>query len=181
MRGYDPYPYRPLLRYFYSGAPLPQDVADAVTKNPGAANHIQAAFGFTQWLNERFPEVSQSLAVRNPNALNPIKAVSSGVMSPKKTMSGLSGLGDLVDSTPATDWGKTIADAAKSLLAYKSQSDLVNMNIKRAEQGLPPIDSSTLAPTVNVGISPQVTQLAYVAVGGLLLFGLFSAFKSARR
>lgn len=85
-------------------------------------------------------------------------------------------------STPSvmTEWGTSILSTLQTALpAYfqaKSQSDLMTINIKRAEQGLPPIDSSTLAPTVNVGVSPAIQQLGYIAVGGLVLVGLYSAF-----
>lgn len=180
MRGYDPYTYRPMMRYFYQGAPLPSDIADAVSANPRAANHIQAVFGFTQWLNERFPAVSQSLAIRNPRALDAVKAVKGGSVSPTTSKSGLSGLGDIVDSSPATDWGKVIADTAKSVLAFKSQQDIVNLNIKRAEQGLPPIDSGSVAPQLNVGLSPQVQTMMLWGFGGLLALGIVSVMKGRK-
>lgn len=86
------------------------------------------------------------------------------------------------DTSPLTQWGTSILDTIQSTLpAYfqaKSQSDLMKINIARAEQGLPPIDSSSLAPTVNVGVSPAVQQFMYIAVGGLVLVGLYGAFRS---
>lgn len=182
MRGYDPYQYQPMMRYFYDGAPLPQDIADASKANPAAARHIQAAQSFKRWLNAEMPQVAEAVLSRNPRALDPVAAVTGGSMSPKALPAkGLSGLGDLVESAPATDWGKTIADAAKGILAYKTQQDILDMNIRRAEQGLAPIDSASLAPTVNVGVPPEMMTMAKFAIGGALALGLVAVLSSRRR
>ena len=115
-------------------------------------------------------------------------------------INGLSGLGDMsVDdygnailtgpsatTAPAipdtiTAWGSQMFDLAGKYLQYDQQRQILKLNITRAEKGLPPIDSSALAPTVNIGASPGVTQLGYLAVGGLVLAGVVAAFSKAKK
>lgn len=174
MRGYDPYTYRPTLRYFYNGGPLPQDVSLASENNPEAARHLQAVFSFNEWLKSDFPDVHGALALRNPKALDIVHTVMGGNLSPSigGKKSGMGGLGDIIDAAPATDWGRNIMDTAKSLLQLKSQNDLIQLNVKRAEQGLPPIDQGSVSPQLNVGLSPQTQQLALLGIGAAVLIGL---------
>ncbi len=187
MHGYDPYTYRPMMRYFYNGGPLPQDVAIAAQDNPEAARHMQAVFAFTEWLKSDFPDVHGALALRNPKALDVVQTVMNGNLAPSNSVkkspssaSGMAGLGDLVDAQPATDWGKTIVDAAKSLISLKGQNDLIKLNVTRAEQGLPPIDQGAVSPQVNVGVSPQVQQLIVYGIGALVVVGLVHSLSKGK-
>src|SRR5688572_14096113 len=109
MRGYDPYTYQSMLRYFYDGAPLPQDVTTVARADPGALPYMDSVYQFNQWLKARFPEAHTAVATKAPVMLNPPQAVASGLLTPgsanvRRRMSGLSGLADLVDSQPVTDW-----------------------------------------------------------------------------
>jgi hypothetical protein len=79
--------------------------------------------------------------------------------------------------------GESIFDAAlralPNIAAAKGQVDLINVNISRAKQGLPPID---LAPYtgfgVNVGLDPATQKLVtYAGLGILALFLLNIATK----
>lgn len=80
------------------------------------------------------------------------------------------------DSTaPTTDWGSRLLDIIKVIVPAKQQTDLYKMQLRRAEAGLPPIDPSNFAPTVNVGTSPAVLRnIKYLTwgVAGLALIGL---------
>lgn len=87
----------------------------------------------------------------------------------------------ITSSGPVTSWGQDVMEFFKATLpAYyqaQAQRDLLAINLKRAEQGLPPIDADGVAPQVNVGVSKGVQTLGYVAVGGLVLVGLLAAMK----
>lgn len=70
----------------------------------------------------------------------------------------LAGMGFLTD----INWGdlaksaiETVKSVAPSLVQYKAQSKILKTQLKRAEQGLPPMDASQYAPTVN--IAPEIT------------------------
>ena len=59
------------------------------------------------------------------------------------------------------------------------QKQLMDVNAQRAAQGLPPIDASALAPTVNVGLPPaQMQQI--MMLGGAALLVLFLATRGKR-
>jgi len=107
-----------------------------------------------------------------------------------RTTGNLRGLADIASDgiqpaiPAATSWGQDLIALAQqaipAIFQAKTANALLGVNVQRAEQGLPPLDSSSLAAGVNVGLSPGVTQIAYIAVGGLLLVGLAAAFKKAR-
>jgi len=74
-----------------------------------------------------------------------------------------------------------VKDTANTVYAYKKQKDLIDLNVKRADQGLAPIDSSAVAPTVKVDVgSSQIMEALnsvvqkygiYIALGlGGILF-----------
>ncbi len=204
---YDPYTYNPTMRsFFVTGAPrnttLPDTAAILAEQDPNLKQHINSVWDFAGWMKNAFPDMYNIIANEKPELLSPAHVVDSGALSPaNKGQSGLAGImdydqyGDYTPTTqdagttnaasaPMTDWGNAILSTIKStvpaFLQVKTQNDLMNINIKRAEQGLPPIDSSSLAPTVNVGVSPGVTQMGYIAIGGLMLFGLVSMMKKRK-
>lgn len=178
MRGYDPYPYRPMMNFFFNGGPLPQAVAAEARRDPASAPYMNATYQFAQWLKQSYPQVHSALAARAPAALDPVRTVTSGSLTPgmrSGASKGLSGLGDLVDTAPVTDWGKMINDTAQSLISLAGQREIIRMNVQRAEQGLPPLDTGALAPQVNFGVSREVRTLAIVGIGALLVGSLFFA------
>jgi hypothetical protein len=95
------------------------------------------------------------------------------------------GYGTLADATPAAaapdaPWYETLAvglsKAAPNLITAKAQYDLIKVNMKRSQQGLPPIDSASVAPTVRVqtDLPPEVKQTNTIikwAVGGVGVLG----------
>ena len=161
---YDPFTFQPLERWFYEG------------------QHYGAVGQFAEWLRANAPAAYAKVAAARPDLLNAKSALAgmtasgaNGVQRP----GGLAGLGDAGES-PITSWGNQLLDLAKGYMAYDAQKDLLAVNLSRAERGQPPISAGSIAPQVNVGVSPEMQQLSYVAVGGLLLFGLVSAFRKRR-
>lgn len=207
---YNPFTYNPRIAMnFYTPNALPDSAARLAQARPDLANHINSVWQFSNWLKTVSPQAHSAIAAKHPELLDPEQVITSGSLSPSAppvAMPGarmsMRGMGDATTDATSTDtsvptasgtdnssvftqWGSSILDtinkAAPSLLQIKSQNDLMNINIQRAAQGLPPIDSSTLAPTVNVGVSKDLQTLGFVAVGGLVLVGLFAAFKKSRK
>lgn len=79
------------------------------------------------------------------------------------------------DSSSSWDWGKIATGIATGV----SQFQLNQINLERAQRGLPPLSSSAVAPQVNVGLSPQVKQMLIYAALGLGAY-LLLARKPAR-
>lgn len=143
-----------------------QVIAESGSKAKAA---IDGVVNFMSWLEINFPDqYTQVLQSRPELAL------------PEFALSGLAGLGEGdAASEPATDWGKTLTDILSPLLNVWQQKELVKVNIRRAELGLSPLDSSSVAPTVNVGVTSEVKQAG--AIAGLALLGvLFLAMRKKR-
>ncbi len=105
---------------------------------------------------------------------------------------GLSGLGDTAPSTsttPAatTGWLDTLTGMLKQAvpvyLSTYQQKQLIDINIERAKQGLPPVDQSSIAPQVNVSLPPeqmnQITSAGKYALIGVGVLGV--AFLLSKR
>ena len=203
---FNPWPYQPQLQAFYLGRPLPAEIAAKAAQQPEIAQHLNSVWQFSTWLNQFFPAMAATITGSNPALLDPVAVVTSGKLAPGGTSpkpSGKKGMGDItftydpsvdygasvpagstsVVSNPAsqssavTEWGKTVADLLGKYLVYDQQKKIIDLNIKRAEQGLPPVDSSMYGAGVNVGLSPQVQKLAMFAVGGLVVVGLLNSMK----
>jgi hypothetical protein len=80
------------------------------------------------------------------------------------------GMGATDDSDILTTLTSTAKDA---ITAYNTQQ-ILNANIERAKQGLPPLDASAYAPTYNVGLSPDLKNLLIIGGLGILLFMVMS-------
>lgn len=76
------------------------------------------------------------------------------------------------------DWLTQIAQVGQGLLTWDQQRRLQEINITRAQQGLPPLDASAYGYGVNVGLSPQTRQL--LMYGGIALAG-YLVLKEMRR
>lgn len=57
---------------------------------------------------------------------------------------------------------KSIGDLAPTYLQYKQQKDVIKMQLKRAEQGLPPANVEDYSPVVR--IAPQITPETEAAI-----------------
>lgn len=117
---------------------------------------------FLTWLKERYPPVFR-------HALKVAETAKSHFAAQTKNPAALSGLGwsmsadgGVAVAEPTTWWQSLvegITQAGTAYLAYKGQKAAIEMNLARANQGLPPIDASQYtAPTVRtqVDVSPEI-------------------------
>ncbi len=122
----------------------------------------RARMQFLTWVRNEFPDLF-NVAVERAN------------VSEQAQM--LEGLGQ-DDQVP---WYKKVAStllaAGTTYLALRAQRDAMKINIARAEQGLPPIDTAGLAPVIRTQIElepeiiDKITGSAGVQVNKMLLFG----------
>ncbi|NBP03345.1 MAG: hypothetical protein EBU90_25315 [Proteobacteria bacterium] len=81
------------------------------------------------------------------------------------------------NQSPGESWVDTAQKVFSALVMTEQQRQLMQLNIERAKQGLPPIDISRYTGVgVNVGLSAGTQQLvtyALVAGGVLLLLNTF--------
>lgn len=122
----------------------------------------RARMQFLTWVKDNFPDL-YNVAIEKAN------------VSEQAQM--LAGLGQN-DQEP---WYKKVAStllaAGTTYLALKAQRDAMKINLARAEQGLPPIDTADIAPVIRtqIDLDPEViekiTGTAGVQVNKMLLFG----------
>ena len=138
---------------------------------------------FLTWLKRSNPAVFRS-ALKHAETAKAHFAAQSG------NPAALSGLGWTMGENGTLvaenkNWWQTFAEgitqAGTAYLAYKGQKAAIDLNLQRAQQGLPPIDVSRYtAPTVRtqVDVSPEI--LARLREGGmntmLLVGGIAAAF-----
>lgn len=191
---YDPYTYNPVLRSYFVGNGgfanqrklPPEKVVIAAENNPDAAAHIYSVWGFLDWLQSFSPDFYNVVA--NAGLAEPAAVVESGAIAPK---SGLSGMGEF-ENTPGvmedvswgagdavSEWGDRISKLAAQYMQFDTQKRILDLNIKRAEQGLPPVDSGTLAPSVNFGLTSDTRQMMFWAIGGIVAIGIIMAMKKS--
>lgn len=81
---------------------------------------------------------------------------------------------------PGESWADSLARLLPILAATEQQRELLNVQVERARQGLPPLNMSQYAAGVNVGISPDVKNLLIVGGIGLLAVMAFGAHRIGR-
>lgn len=152
--------------------PAPSAAPDQVETKAQA----QGIVSFEQWLKERYPDVYQGVITSRPDIFIPEFALSG-----MRGRRGLRGLGEDTGTTsPTTDWGKLVSDlisgvtnALPTIAQYQGQRDLIQLNIARAEKGLPMISGGEIAPQVNVGVAPNTLWVfGGLAAAGLLLVSM---------
>ena len=140
------------------GVDYPIDAGSDDQSLPGEARINQ----FNEWLAERFPEKYATLKSKHPE-----------LFQYRSDATGFYGLG--AQPIQATEspikWAQLASDAIKGVFAYKTQQQLLKLNIERAGKGLPPVEASAIAPTVKVegGLSNKTLLLGAAALGVLLL------------
>lgn len=137
---------------------------------PSSVNH--AVVQFANWLRIRHPDVyKKAMAV----SYKGLSGLSASTVAPAGDSGGF--------LNNVTDILKSILPAVAGIYTAKS---LIDINISRAKQGLPPIDQSAIAPQVNVGIPPAqldaITGVGKIAIFGALGIGaLFLFMKKGRK
>jgi len=76
-----------------------------------------------------------------------------------------------------SDFATSLTDVAKAYASYSSTQKLLDLNIQRAAQGLPPLDSSQVGMGINVGVSPAVQQMLIWGGGAALAIWLFTTIR----
>jgi hypothetical protein len=84
---------------------------------------------------------------------------------------GLSGFSDFF--TSLTD---TIKDVAPSLINLQSQKKILDIQLKRANQGLPPLETAQYSPVIRV--APEITPATEQAAKNIAVESLKGGFKS---
>ena len=92
------------------------------------------------------------------------------------------GFGAQFATQESTDkpWLQTVLQTATALYMTDYQRRLLNLQLDRARQGLPPLSSSQIGLGVNVGLSPE-TLKAIAIGGGAILVGILLMRGKARR
>lgn len=86
---------------------------------------------------------------------------------------------NLLSAIPSTV--TTIGNALPALGQAYFQTQAMKLNLDRAKQGLPPINTASYAPGLNVGLTPQTSNLLmYGAIGLAAVFVIMQFTKSKR-
>lgn len=160
-------------------------VLETVKSGEKAKAKINGVVNFMSWMQRKHPAIYSRVMQSRPD-----------LAIPELALRGLGGLHDtqqqMIDaqnagmdvtlgdtSAPSTSWGKDLLNLITPFAGIYQQKKLFDLNIKRAENGLPPLDSA--APTVNVGVTRGVMTAGTVA--GLAVVGmvLLMMFKPRRR
>lgn len=120
---------------------------------------------FAKWVQKRYPAAWAKIAFPLQAGLGDGDFSPDLPPTPETVGSNPGFFQSLIDNLP-----KAVAAVAQ----YKSQSALIDLNIQRAKNGLPPVDSASIAPTANVGvgISAGSQQIVYAGLGLVALLGL---------
>lgn len=144
----------------YFGDPAPATLVNQAPLKPAVAYR-----SFIDWLKEKFPSIYDSVAYTRPD-----------LVSPEMIFASNGFLGDVEESPESTFDAESIFDKSITALErilpsyyqFRTQQELIDLNIERAKRGLSPVDSSTVAPSVKVGVSSDIQRM--------LTFGLVGAF-----
>ncbi len=98
---------------------------------------------------------------------------------PIDTSSGGNWWDRLLNAIPSTV--STIGNALPALGQAYFQTQAMKINLDRAKQGLPPINTAAYAPGINVGVTPQTrNMLMYGAIGLAAVFVIMQLTKGKR-
>jgi len=78
---------------------------------------------------------------------------------------GMAGMGE-GEMQSQTDW-QGISNNIRDLITMYNQQRILDANIERGRQGLPPLNTAQIAPTYNVGLSPDTKNM--LILGGIAL------------
>lgn len=78
---------------------------------------------------------------------------------------------------PGESWTDTLQRLLPILATTYQQKQLLDVQVERARNGLPPLDASMYAPGVQVGLSSDTTKTLMMLGGAALLILLFIAMK----
>lgn len=76
-------------------------------------------------------------------------------------------LGQMPDDSTLTDFGAQLVDAATAYAQYQTAQKCLDLNLVRAQQGLPPIDCAAYGTGVNIGVSSGTQQMVFIVLAVL--------------
>lgn len=143
-------------------------VVEMANSGQKAKAKINGVVNFISWLQNKYPDIYTKVMQSRPE-----------LAIPELALSGLGSLNDTqqqmldaqtadMNTPPSTSWGKSLLDFVTPLVNIYAQKQLFDLNIKRAEVNLPPLES--LGSTVNIGVSHGVMQAG--TISGLIIAGL---------
>lgn len=134
-------------------------------------SHVAANKQLLNWIEQAFgPEAAELVRIQ-ADELAAAEANGNG---------NGNGLAQAEGETDERKWWEKITDAASEVLPkylqYKTQSDILEVQLDRAREGLPPLQAGEYAPSVQVGLDPETVdriadeaqRRAAGAAGGLM-------------
>ena len=110
---------------------------------------------FIDFMREFFPETYKEAMLQSSDSYN----AQLGLDTPKTRF-------PMQRAVPKKSWFESFTDSIKkiapALIQYKTQKNILKVQLQRAKQGLPPLDTSALAPTIRV--QPELTPEMYADV-----------------
>lgn len=83
-------------------------------------------------------------------------------------------------ATTGSSWADMFKQAVPALISARYQDKVMKTNLKRAQQGLAPLNVEDFQPGVKVGLDPSTRNMVIGGIVGLLALGGF-AIASRRR
>jgi len=124
---------------------------------------MNARAQFTQWVKDEHPELFRQ-AVEYAENWRLRQADEQG------NPATINGLADTATAEPQSFWqkfGEGLTSLGTAYLGYKGQKQVLDINLQRAQSGLPPIDPRTGAPTVRTAIDLSPEMMARISGVGL--------------
>lgn len=119
---------------------------------------------FMQWLQENDPQTYQDAMIEatdRSNAQNGLMGMGADTMIQTAVPRG--------DNAPQKSWWSNFTDSVSEIgsryIKYKSDKKLMNVQLRRARQGLPPVKTGLLAP----GTRPDVFPVAFEDVSKYMI------------
>lgn len=161
------------------------DPAAAVIVNSAPMPPAAAYRSFMDWLKQKQPDVYAGLEMTRPDLVAPdLVFRDSNFLGDAEEVTvavsdqASSGFDVQAVATRALD---ILKESLPTYLQYSTQKQLIDLNIERAKRGLAPVDSSTIAPTVNVGVSSDVQKLVTLGLLGAFGLGALSLMTRGKR
>ena len=147
-----------------------------------------------QWFRTNVPGFKQVMDRASP----PVRAGLAGlaILGPDDGTTASASTAVATTDSSDFDWGNLIKSLGTAASQYmmtdaqiKANQQITNIQVQRAQQGLPPLALSTLqqqygistTPSANVGLTPDTKTFLMYAGIGLGLLWVFTSMKSRRR
>lgn len=142
-----------------------------ITGDPGRANRNRKVLPFRRRkVSPAAKKLNREKFVAWLQEFSPGIAIAAAKHADAATQAaGLGQVTTTVSEPAATGWFDSFMTKAGELgsqfLAYRTQKQILDIQIERAEAGLPPLETSQLAPTIKVETTPEATRQITSAIG----------------